>query len=143
MQNFPHEYTVTTQGNAINPVIAESENLEPLKIAEPREFDGPGLFWSPEQLFVATVANCLILTFRTFAKASKFTFVDIKCHASGILDRVDNKNVFTEVNIEVYLQLESEDDLKKGQRILEKAENQCLIKNSINAETKFKNNYSA
>ena len=142
MQNFPHEYTITTQGKATDSIIAQSRNLEPLHIAEPEEFDGTGSYWSPEQLFVATVANCLILTFRAIANASNFSFSNIECHATGVLDRVDKQNVFTKVNIDVNLQLESEEDMSRGQRLLEKAENQCLIKNSITAKVEFSNQYT-
>lgn len=142
MQAFPHTYNISAQGAAKDYAVAQSGNLAPLHIAEPKEFDGSGMYWSPEQLFVATVANCLILTFRTIANASHFQFVNLKCDATGMLDRVENNNLFTEINIDVLLQLHSEDDLSKGQRLLEKAENQCLIKNSITAVTNFHNTFS-
>ena len=142
MQTFPHEYIASAQGKASDYVIAQSGNLAPIHIAEPKEFDGSGIYWSPEQLFVATVANCLILTFRAIANASNFQFLNLKCDATGMLDRIENSNRFTEINIDVVLHLQSKDDLKKGQRLLEKAENQCLIKNSITAETRFHNTFT-
>ena len=141
MQAFPHEYIASAHGASSDYIVARTADLEPIHIAEPTEFGGSGQYWSPEQLFVVTVANCLILTFRAIANASNFEFIDLNCDAVGVLDRVERTNQFTDININVVLQLVSENDLKKGQRLLEKAENQCLIKNSISAKTTFHNSY--
>ena len=142
MQAFPHEYIASARGTSSDYIVARAGNLEPIHIAEPTEFGGSGQYWSPEQLFVVAVANCLILTFRAIANASNFEFIDISCDAVGMLDRIESANQFTDIKINVVLQLASENDLKKGQRLLEKAENQCLIKNSISAKTTFHNSYT-
>jgi len=137
MDNFPHKYAIKASCKQSGAITTTSRQCSPLLIAEPKEFDGSGEYWSPEQTFVAIVANCLLLTFRAIANASKFSWVDIKCDAQGLLERVDGINKFTEVNVEVTLILSSEVDKSKGLRLLTKAENQCLIKNSINAQTNF------
>ncbi len=63
----------------------------------PKQFDGPKDQWSPEELLVATIADCLILTFRAIASASKFEWLELICEVKGTLGRVDNKTQFTEV----------------------------------------------
>lgn len=139
MENFPHQYLITASGKNTGAVVTDSRQCPPLFVAEPKEFDGTGEHWSPEQMFVAIVANCLILTFRAIASASNFNWVDIECNAQGTLERVDRVNKFTQINLKVTLILDSEADESKGLRLLTKAENQCLIKNSISAETIFLN----
>ncbi|MEM7304970.1 MAG: OsmC family protein [Pseudomonadota bacterium] len=139
MQPFPHHYTSKISGQESGHLLSQSPSCPDLHVAEPKEFGGNGEAWSPEQLFVTTVASCLILTFRVIAKASKFTWKDISCDAQGKLDRVDGANQFTHIDISVSLAINSEDDLKKAHRILTKAENQCLVKNSICSEVNFKN----
>jgi uncharacterized OsmC-like protein len=139
MQSFPHNYTSTTVGHSSGYLTSHSRTCPQLPIAEPSEFGGDGEVWSPEQLFISTVASCLILTFRVIAKASKFEWQDIACEASGKLDRVEGMNMFTQVNLDVRLTIDSATDEKKALRILTKAENQCLIKNSMASEVNFKN----
>ena len=39
------------------------------------DFDGPGDAWSPEQLLLAAVEACFLLTFRAVAQASRLEFV--------------------------------------------------------------------
>ena len=139
MKSFPHQYTITASGNSTGAVIANSRSCPPLMAAEPEEFDGTGEHWSPEQLFVAMVADCLILTFRAIAKASNFEWVDLKCTAEGMLDRLDGVNRFTQIDVHTTLLLADDANEQKGLRLLTKAENQCLIKNSISAQVNFIN----
>ncbi|MDW3094673.1 MAG: OsmC family protein [Gammaproteobacteria bacterium] len=130
----------STRGQSSGNIMTESRHSPKLYISEPLEFNGSDEQWSPEQLFVATVANCLILTFRAITNASKFSWADISCEAEGILDRVDGENKFTQMNIKVFLKVNSEADKQKALRLLTKAENQCLIKNSISSKINFINN---
>ena len=139
MEPFPHSYTTTITGKDNGHLLSESQTCPVLHVAEPKEFGGTGEYWSPEQLFVSTIASCLILTFRVIAKASGFSWEDISCEAQGQLDRVDGANLFTQMNLDVCLTVRTEEDTKKALRILTKAENQCLIKNSVSSEVNFKN----
>ena len=137
MKAFPHKYLTTTIGQSSGNIISESRNSPKLHVSEPLEFNGTDNQWSPEQLFVATVANCLILTFRVISKASGFSWGDISCKAEGTLDAVNGENKFTNIDIQVSMLVNSETDIRKALRLLNKSEKQCLIKNSINTEVNF------
>ena len=139
MKQFPHLYTSNSSCKPSGPVITKSRECPQLNVAEPEEFGGHSCEWSPEQLFVSTVANCLLLTFRAIANASKYDYIDLSCVAEGKLDRIDGINQFTHIKIEARLLIEQESDMQKGLRLLTKAENQCLIKNSISSEVNFAN----
>ncbi len=101
------------------------------------QFGGPGDQWSPETLFVAAVADCFILSFRAIARASKFSWRHLSCRAEGVLDRAEGAARFTELLIQASLQLPEGGDSNKGHRLLEKAEESCLITNSLIAESKL------
>lgn len=139
MKQFPHNYATISNCKPTGVVITQSRECSKLFVAEPEEFDGKTKEWSPEQMFVSTVANCLLLTFRAIANASKFEYVDMSCVANGKLDRIDGINLFTQIDIKVDLFLHEGSDKDKGLRLLNKAEKQCLIKNSITAEINFNN----
>ena len=72
MQELPHHYKVGASAAHDGGIVLESEALQPIKIAAPQEFGGPGNLWSPETMLAGAVASCFILTFRGVARASSF-----------------------------------------------------------------------
>jgi len=140
MQKYPHHYYAKAQGKPKGLVATKSGDLVTLEIAAPKEFDGPGDNWSPEELLVASVADCLILTFRAIATASGLEWLELSCEAEGVLEMVDRKTQFTEIFINATLKINSHDDEGKALLLLEKAENSCLITSSLVAKTHLKTN---
>ncbi len=137
MEQFPHRYKVSTSADTAGSVTITSDQLPSLVTAPPRQFGGPGDQWSPETLLVAAVADCFILTFRAIARASKLKWSRLSCTTEGVLDRVEGVTRFTEILIQASLQLPESQDKERGYRLLEKAENSCLITKSLSAATKL------
>ena len=140
MQKFPHYYHVQAQGQPTGSLDTQSGELSKLDIAAPKQFDGPGDKWSPEDLLVASVASCLILTFRAIAAASKLEWSELSCEVKGTLEMVDRKTQFTEIHIDASLKINSQEDQEKAEQLLEKAENSCLITNSLTSATYLNTN---
>jgi peroxiredoxin-like protein len=118
--------------------MLSSPGLAELATAPPAEFGGPGDLWSPETLLVGAVANCFILSFRAIARASKLEWKELSCRVEGVLDRTQGKTQFTELNLSVRLQIAADTSEARAQRILEKAEETCLITNSMTARIELK-----
>lgn len=136
-QPFPHHYRVSAWAEGESLVPMRSPGLPDVDTAPPAEFGGPGDHWSPETLFVASVSTCLILTFRSVARASKVEWIDIDVDTEGILDRVDHVNRFTEFTLKVKLTVPPSQDHEKAAHAVEKSEQICLVTNSISAEFKL------
>ena len=137
MQTFPHHYTVRAEGQPSGSVTTLAEHLPTLEIAAPSQFDGPGDKWSPEDLLVACAADCLILTFRAVANASKLNWEALSCEVTGTLERVDRVVQFTELKIAAELRIDPQENADKASRLLEKAEQNCLVTNSLTAKTQL------
>ena len=135
MDAYPHHYRVQAAAQAESIVTLASERLPSLSSAPPAEFGGPGDQWSPETLLVAASADCLILTFRAIARASKLPWLRLDCAAEGVLDRVEGVTRFTEIRLNARLVLPAGGDMERGRRLLEKAEKGCLITSSLKAES--------
>lgn len=134
MQDYPHHYVVKASGEPQGNILVESEGLDSLITAPPAQFGGPGNLWSPEELLSAAVADCFILTFRAVARASKLEWQSLRCEVDGILDRPEKNSFFTEFRIQAELTVPSATDEAKALRLLEKAEQGCLITNSLKSE---------
>lgn len=134
MQSYPHQYKVTGHSAPSGDVNLSALGVADLPSAPPVEFDGPGDKWSPESLLVGAVADCFILTFRAIARASQFAWVSLSCEAEGVLDKVEKTTQFTAFNLHARLEVPAGADHEKARHLLEKAERNCLITNSLTAE---------
>jgi len=133
MQPFPHHYTVSTTAAPQGDVLVEAAGLPALRTEAPVDFDGPGGRWSPEDLLVASVADCLALTFRGIARVSKFSWLGFSAHVTGTLDRIDHVSQFTHFDIVARVQIPEWANADQARRIALKAEDTCLITRSLKA----------
>jgi organic hydroperoxide reductase OsmC/OhrA len=133
MQKYPHHYSVAARASIEGDVSLESSGLPRLVSAPPEQFGGPGDRWSPETLCVAAVADCFVLTFRAIARASKLPWSALDCDVVGTLDRVERQLRFTEFLVRARLQVPSGVHREQGQELLKRAEQTCLISNSLTA----------
>ncbi len=131
MKPLPHRYDVRISEGPQGYATLKSGGVPELRTAPPVEFDGPGDAWSPEQLLLAAVAACFVLTFRAIAAASGIEFASIAVEGEGIVDRQDRRTRFTQIVLRPRLTLPAGGDWVRVQRALEKAERTCLISGSL------------
>ena len=134
MQALPHHYKAGASAQPDSNVQISAAELPELVSAPPAEFGGPGDQWSPESLLIAAVADCFTLTFRAIAANSRLAWTALECEVSGTLDRVDRVTQFTHVAVSAVLTVEPGTDIEKAEKLMHKAEQSCLISNSLKAE---------
>ncbi len=134
MHPYPHRYRVHIGIAPEGEVSLASEGLPELRSLPPPEFDGPGGYWAPETLLLAAVGDCMMLTFRAIAKASRFEWRELAADVEGLLERVDGNGRFTKITIRVRLVVPAGTDAARARRLLEKSEQGCPISNSLTAE---------
>lgn len=134
MQAFPHTYTATSAAGVSGDLTCSADNLPNMSVAPPIQFGGDGVRWSPEDLLMASISSCFILSFRAIATASKFEWHAIECVSEGVLDKVDRTIKFTRVVNRAKLIVPSSVDKAAAERMLMKAERACLISNSLSCE---------
>ncbi len=109
-----------------------------LEVATPPEFKGHAGIWSPEHLYVASVNACFMSTFLAIAELSKLEFVSFTCQAEGKLEKEEGRGYrMTEITLKPTLTVGYDHDRERATRILEKAEKNCLISNSINTAVRL------
>jgi len=106
--------------------------LPDLEVATPPEFDGPAGFWSPEQLFVASANACVMATFLAIAANSKLSFKSYSSTATGKLEKAAAGGLqITEIVIKAKVALAQAKDQERAERVLMKAEENCLVSRSM------------
>ncbi|MBT9554458.1 MAG: OsmC family protein [Myxococcales bacterium] len=156
MHAFPHLYVATARtesvpsdltvggrgpssdsGDAPPLVSLDTDGAPNLQSASPPQFGGPEGRWSPETLLCAALADCFVLTFRAVARASKFEWRSIASEVNGTLDRSQGVTRFTAFENRVTLLVPPGTDEARANQLVEKAEKNCLVSNSLNAPVHF------
>lgn len=118
------------EGNATSP-----DRLPELAVASPPAFGGPGGVWTPEHLFVLAAAACWMTTFLAVAELSKLEFEAIETGGEGVLERgEDRRYAIARITLRPRVTIRRESDRERALRLIEKAENACLIRNSVRSE---------
>jgi peroxiredoxin-like protein len=102
-------------------------------VATPPEFKGHEGIWSPEDLFVASVNTCVMTTFLAVAERANLAFSAYESVAEGRLESVEGKFQFTAITIKPTITLKAAADTATAKELIEKAEANCLISNSMKA----------
>ncbi len=131
MKPYPHRYLASASGRPEGAVTLAAPSLASLPTAAPPEFDGPGGLWGPEALLTATIADCIVLTFRAMASASHFKWNELECHTEGELNRIDGITQFSRFATIARLTIPAGASEERARRLLEKAERDCPVANSL------------
>ncbi len=134
MEPLPHTYSVAVTANPDDALSVTTEDIPELVVSPPPQFGGSGDQWSPEDLLVASLASCFVLSFRAIAKVNQFGWSDLRVQASGELHKVDRKTRFTSMTIRARLTIDAGEGREKAERFLQKAEDSCFISNSLNCD---------
>lgn len=127
-----HYYNINVKWDEGRIGTLSADSLHDVKVATPPEFPKgvPGI-WSPEHLFVSSVAICLMTTFVAIAENSSLPFNSFSCKAEGKLEKVDGNFMISEIELKPEISIPEEKYLEKAGRIIEKSEKMCLISNSV------------
>ncbi|HSE93181.1 MAG TPA: OsmC family protein [Methylomirabilota bacterium] len=131
MKPLPHRYEARIAGGPEGYATLSSAGVPDLRTAPPIDFGGPGDAWSPEQLLIASVEACFLLTFRAIAVASRVEFTSLSVDGEGIVDRSNGRTRFTEIVLRPRVTLPAGVDSIRVRRALEKAERACLVSASL------------
>jgi peroxiredoxin-like protein len=128
-------YRVSAASTAVRSGVVTAEEIQSsIAFSAPPEFQGEAGQWTPEHLFVASVAGCFVSTFSGMAQFSKFEFLSLDLEVEGVLSKEEGGWRFTQVNLHPRLKIGQEKNRERASRLLEKAEKMCLIARSINSK---------
>jgi peroxiredoxin-like protein len=113
--------------------VISSAGKPDIQVATPPEFKGHDGIWSPEDLFVASVNTCVMMTFLAMAERAGLAFTSYESAAEGKLELVEGKLQFTAITLKPAITLPAHADAAKAKELMEKAEANCLVSNSIKA----------
>ncbi len=130
--NTTHKYRIRATSTAVRSGLTLAEGVDPsIAFSAPPEFKGQAGHWTPEHFLVAAVASCFISTFSGMAANSKFEFVSLELESEGIIAQDQAGWRFREVVLRPRLSIARTEDKELGNRLLHKAEKNCLVGRSL------------
>jgi peroxiredoxin-like protein len=116
-------------------VAASADGLPDLAVASPPTFGGPAGVWTPEHLFVLAASTCWMTTFLSIAELSKLEFAAVEADGEGVVERGDDRRYrIARITLRPRVTIRREADRERALRLIDKAENACLIRNSVHTE---------
>jgi organic hydroperoxide reductase OsmC/OhrA len=122
---FPHHYTVRLEDRVL---------LAPPRAAiaagAPPQFGGTDMAWSPEELLVGAVLECLWTTFEAYARHRSLTVASWSGTGTAVLEKGSPIPTFSSIVLRVELVVATGDEALARQ-LLETAEQRCIISNAL------------
>lgn len=108
-----------------------------IQLSSPPEFKGRAGVWTPEDMFVASVNVCILMTFLAYAKHKNLGLAGYDSSVEGVLEYSNGKYRFTEISVHPHVTVKTAEEVELARKILDDAHNNCLITNSIVAQVKI------
>lgn len=105
-----------------------------LRVASPPEFRGEPNVWTPEDLIVAAVETCLLMTFTSIAAKRGIDFEAYYSEAVGLLYFTKEHYRFTRIEVKPTIIVREEAQVEAALKAIEDAHKDCLIANSLSSE---------
>ncbi len=130
-KSFSYKCRITKKALRIGEVDF-AEDKPTLIVASPPEFKGYAGIISPEDLFLASVSACTLMTFESFAERMNVAFSAYQADAEGLVEHDGEKYRFAKVWIKPKITVPNEEMRAKALEALEKAHKYCLVSASLN-----------
>ncbi len=108
-----------------------------VEVGSPPAFKGDPDVWCPEDLLIAGLNTCLMLTFLTMAHRRNLRVIAYESHALGIVDHSGGKYRVTNVRVRPMVSLAESVDPAVVEQVVQQTVASCIITNSVSATVEF------
>ena len=99
----------------------------------PKEFEGSGGAFSPEDFFLLSLQNCFVATFKVYAEYSRLSFDQHDVNAELIVDKNENLKPVMKA-CKLIIELSNPSDKKKADLLIKKTLENGFILQSVKTE---------
>jgi organic hydroperoxide reductase OsmC/OhrA len=99
----------------------------------PKEFEGAGGAFSPEDFFLLSLQNCFVATFKVYAEYSRLSFDQLNVTSELIVDKNDNLKPVMKA-CKLIIELSNPSDKKKADLLIKKTLENGFILQSVKTE---------
>lgn len=108
----------------------------PLEVSAAPQYKGDGSKTNPEELFLASLASCQMLTYLALSKRAGIALVAYEDHARATLTMKDRRMRITEVELRPRITIAAGGDVEKARTLAATAHDGCFVANSVACEVR-------
>ncbi len=113
-----------------------NQNNPEIEISTPPEFNGPQGYWSPEELFLASINSCIMTTFLYFVEKFSASFLTYDSKIEGEVNLRGGRLLFTSITVRPEIRVPDETQAQRIAELVAKSEKYCLVSCSVETEIK-------
>jgi len=110
------------------------EGRPELEISAAPQYKGDPSCLNPEELFLASLLSCQMLTYLAMAQNSGLDVLAYEDHATATLAIADRRMRMTSVTLRPRIRLAADADPEKARKLVERAHQGCFIANSVSCD---------
>ncbi len=134
MIHYPIEFEANASasagiGQSWSSLASDRESI----CAVPKEFEGPGNGYSPEDFFVLSIQNCFVATFKVFAEYSRLKYDELLVESQLIVDKDETGKPWMK-SIHLSISINGVEDEKKLSLIVKKTFDNGFILRSVKTD---------
>lgn len=132
-----HFFDVSCEWTSGSDPIVRSAGKPDIAFDAPEVFGGEAGRWSPEDLFIASVGTCLMLTLMYFTEQAGVEMLAYSGSSKGTLEKTAQGLRFTFVQAKATVTVPDEEAAEKVRRFAAKAEKHCLVSASLACPVRY------
>jgi organic hydroperoxide reductase OsmC/OhrA len=108
----------------------------PFEVSAAPQYQGDPSRLNPEELFLAAIASCQLLTYLAVARNARVDVAQYEDHATAVLTIVERKMRIQSVTLRPRITIDGGDEAE-ARALVEKAHDGCFIANSVACEVRI------
>jgi len=113
-------------------MLVEPAGKPPIPGSASAHFLGDDARYNPEDLMLASLAECHLLTYLAIAAKARVVIVELEVSASGVIALVSGKMRFREATLVAVTKVASAEDTQRATELHASAHRHCFMSNSVN-----------
>jgi len=132
-RDYGRDHEVTVSGAADENGAGDAERPKPIAGSSDSTFRGDAARWNPEQLLLAALAQCHMLSYLHVCATAGIVVTAYTDEAHGTMtDTTDGGGHFTDAVLRPQVTVATPDMIEKAAVLHEEAHERCFIANSVN-----------
>ncbi len=110
------------------------EGKTSFEVSASPDYKGDATKLNPEDLLVAAMASCQMLTYLAIASMSKVEVLEYRDEAVGKVEKIDGKMKVSRIDLKPRITISAASNRDRATALVAKAHDQCFIANSVNSQ---------
>lgn len=126
-----HTFVTTLEWKGGERIVQSAEGRPPIEVSSPPVFGGEAGRWTPEDLLVAAVESCVLLTTLYFVQKNRIGLTAWSSRCAGDMAKTSEGLRFQQIELAITARVAAADDVEKLRKAVALAEKFCPLSAAV------------